>query len=83
MHRWTRIWLRGAESALAGTDGVLGVSGLRVRWSGHQLHADVVVDVDPALSVLEAHQIVHRAEANLTRAVQKAAAVVIHIHPAK
>ncbi len=59
------------------------MSGLRVRWSGHQLHADAVVDVDPALSVLEGHQVVHRAEANLTRAVPKVAAVVIHRHPAK
>lgn len=72
-----------SESALAGTDGVLGVSELRVRWSGHQLHADAAVDVDPALSVLEAHQIAHRAEANLTRAVPKVAAVVIHTHPAE
>lgn len=71
------------ESALAGTDGVLGLSGLRVRWSGHQLHADAVVDVDPALSVLDAHQVAHRAEANLTRAVPKVAAVVIHTHPAE
>ncbi|MGI8521824.1 MAG: cation transporter dimerization domain-containing protein [Nocardioides sp.] len=52
------------ESALAGTDGVLGVCGLRVRWSGHQLHADAVLDVDPALSALEAHRAAHRAEAN-------------------
>lgn len=71
-----------SESALARTDGVLGVTGLRVRWSGHQLHADAAVDVDPALSVREAHQIAHRAEANLTRAVPKVAAVVIHTHPA-
>jgi len=70
------------EQALARTDGVQGVSGLRVRWSGHQLHADAVVDVDPALSVLEAHEVAHRAEANLTRAVPKVIAAVIHTHPA-
>ncbi len=70
------------EQALAGTDGVQGVSGLRVRWSGHQLHADAVVDVDPALSVLEAHEVAHRAEANLTRVVPKVIAAVIYTHPA-
>lgn len=71
-----------SEQALASTDGVHGVSGLRLRWSGHQIHADAVVDVGPALSVLEAHEVAHRAEANLTRAVPKVIAVVIHTHPA-
>lgn len=70
------------ERALAGTDGVLGVSALRVRWSGHRLQADAVVDVDPTLSVVAAHDVAHRAEANLTRAVPKLAAAVIHTHPA-
>lgn len=70
------------EQALASTDGVQAVSGLRVRWSGHQLHADAVVEVDPALSVLEAHEVAHRAEANLTRAVPKVIGAMIHTHPA-
>lgn len=70
------------EQALARAGGVQGVSGMRLRWSGHQLLADAVVDVDPALSVLEAHEVAHRAEANLTRAVPKVIAVVIHTHPA-
>lgn len=70
------------EQAVASTVGVQAVSGLRVRWSGHQLYADAVVDVDPALSVLEAHEVAHRAEASLTRAIPKVVGAVIHTHPA-
>jgi cation diffusion facilitator family transporter len=68
--------------ALAATPGVQGVSALRVRWSGHQLHADAVVEVDPTLTVRDAHQVAHLAEANLTDALPKLAAAVIHTHPA-
>ena len=69
------------ETALADTEGVLGVSALRVRWSGHQLHADAAVQVDPALTVEHAHRVAHRAEANLARALPKLSAAVIHTHP--
>lgn len=68
--------------ALADTDGVLGVSRLRIRWSGHQLHADAAVGVDAALTVEEAHQVAHLAEANLTEALPKMAGAIIHTHPA-
>jgi cation diffusion facilitator family transporter len=70
------------EAALAGTDGVTAVSGLRLRWSGHQIHADAVVDVDPSRTVRDAHVVAHSAEANLTRALPKVVAAVIHTHPA-
>jgi divalent metal cation (Fe/Co/Zn/Cd) transporter len=70
-----------AEGALASTDGVRGVSGLRLRWMGHQLHADATVDVDPALSLDQAHTVAHRAEVNLTTALPKISSVVIHAHP--
>ena len=69
------------ETALADTAEVLGVSALRVRWSGHQLHADASVRVDPAMTVEHAHRVAHRAEANLARALPKLSAAVIHTHP--
>jgi cation diffusion facilitator family transporter len=68
--------------ALAVTPGVQGVSGVRVRWSGHQLHADAVVHVDATLTVEEADQVAHVAEGNLSRALPKVASAVIHSHPA-
>lgn len=69
------------EAALAGTEGVTAVSGFRLRWSGHQMHADAVIDVDPSLTVRDAHRVAHLAEANLTDALPNVAAAVIHAHP--
>jgi divalent metal cation (Fe/Co/Zn/Cd) transporter len=48
---------------------------------GHQLHADATVDVDPALSLDQAHTVAHRAEVDLTTALPKISSVVIHAHP--
>ncbi|NUR06013.1 MAG: cation transporter [Nocardioidaceae bacterium] len=70
------------QRALEETDGVRSVPQVRLRWSGHQLHADATVDVDPHLSVDQAHDVVHAAERNLTRALPKVSAAVIHAHPA-
>jgi cation diffusion facilitator family transporter len=69
------------EAALAATDGVLGVSRLRLRWSGHRLYADAVLDVHPGQSVHEAHEVAHRAERNLVRTLPKLDAAVIHTTP--
>lgn len=69
------------EAALADADGVRAVSGLRLRWSGHRLYADAVVDVDASLTVGAAHQVAHDAETSLLRALPKLAGAVIHTHP--
>ena len=69
------------EDALAGSAGVHAVSRLRVRWSGHRLLADAVVEVDPDLTVQEAHRVAHAAEADLLRALPKLSEAVIHAHP--
>lgn len=36
---------------------VLEVSGVRARWIGHRLYAEINLAVDPDLSVAEAHEI--------------------------
>ena len=65
----TRPWSRKVRRRLPTPKGVSGVSALRVRWSGHQLHADAAVQVDPAMTVEHAHRVAHRVEANLARAL--------------
>ena len=69
------------RAALVGTPGVDAVDDLRLRWSGHRLLADAVVMVDPHLTFLEGHEVAHRAEKSLARALPKMASSVIHIHP--
>jgi cation diffusion facilitator family transporter len=71
-----------AERALAAEPGVLGVRRLRMRWIGHSLHADAELDVDPAISLEQAHRLAHNAEHNLTHAVPKLSAALIHAYPA-
>ncbi|MCW2846574.1 MAG: cation transporter [Marmoricola sp.] len=69
------------RTALAETAGVRAVGELRLRWSGHRLLADAVVEVDPGLSVSEGHAVAHRAEENLTSSLPKVTSVVIHAQP--
>ncbi|MCW2761592.1 MAG: cation diffusion facilitator family transporter [Marmoricola sp.] len=69
------------RAALAQTDGVRSVEELRLRWSGHRLLADAVVEVDPQLSISGGHAVAHRAEENLTRSLPKIASAVIHAQP--
>lgn len=71
-----------AEKALAAEPGVVGVRALRMRWIGHRLHADAELDIDPAISLSDAHQLAHRAEHSLTHTVPKLSSAVIHAYPA-
>ncbi|GAA2775499.1 cation diffusion facilitator family transporter [Saccharopolyspora taberi] len=72
-----------AERALAETPGVRAVSGLRMRWVGHQLRAETELDVDPALSLAEAHRIAHDAEHRMMHALPRLRAAIVHAHPAR
>jgi cation diffusion facilitator family transporter len=70
-----------AEHALAAQPGVRAVRSVRMRWIGHRLHADVELDVDPALDLAQAHRIAHEAEHELTHAVPKLVTALIHAYP--
>ncbi|MGP4021392.1 cation diffusion facilitator family transporter [Saccharopolyspora sp. 5N708] len=70
-----------AELALSATPGVRGVSGLRMRWIGHALHAEAELEVAPDLSLADAHRIAHQAEHRLCHTVPHLGAATIHTHP--
>ena len=70
------------EQALAAEPGVIGVRRLRMRWIGHRLHADAELDIDPSISLSDAHQLAHHAEHTLTHAVPKLSSALIHAYPA-
>jgi cation diffusion facilitator family transporter len=72
-----------AEAALLDTPGVRGIGDLRLRWIGHALRAEVEVEVDPSLSLLEAHQIAHEAEHRLLHQVPRLRSVLVHSDPAE
>ena len=69
------------QIAIAQTEGVQAVAVLRLRWSGHRLLADAVIEVDPGLTLAEAHAVVHQAEDSLGTALPKVSSAVIHAQP--
>jgi cation diffusion facilitator family transporter len=71
-----------AEAALDAEPGVTAVRSVKMRWIGHRIHADAELDVDPSISLTEAHQIAHEAEHTLTHAVPKLSSALIHAYPA-
>ncbi|MHA0288863.1 cation diffusion facilitator family transporter [Mycobacterium sp. C3-094] len=71
-----------AEAALAAAPGVTAVRSVKMRWIGHRLHADAELDIDPNVSLADAHRIAHEAEHTLTHAVPKLASALVHAYPA-
>jgi cation diffusion facilitator family transporter len=71
-----------AEQALRDVAGVRDVSGLRLRWIGHRLHAEAALVVDAGLTLLAAHEIAADAEHQLTHHVPRLARATVHVDPA-
>jgi cation diffusion facilitator family transporter len=70
-----------AEQSLRGIPGVRDVSGLRLRWIGHRLHAEAAIVVDARLSLLDAHEIAADAEHQLTHGVPRLTSATVHVDP--
>lgn len=71
-----------AEATLAAVPGVTGVRRVRMRWIGHEIHADAELDVDASTSLQDAHALAHRAESELVHATPRLTAAVVHAYPA-
>jgi cation diffusion facilitator family transporter len=71
-----------ATAAIATVDGISEVRDLRIRWIGHTLRAEADVTVSPKLTVGEAHDVAHHAEAHLVADVRRLNAATIHVSPA-
>jgi cation diffusion facilitator family transporter len=70
-----------AEHALRAVPGIHDVSGLRLRWIGHRLHAEAGIVVDSGLTLLAAHEIAADAEHQLTHWVPRLTAAIVHVDP--
>lgn len=70
-----------AVATLDAIDEVQEVRELRIRWIGHTLRAEADVAVSATLSVGEAHDIAHHAEAHLLEQVRRLTAATIHVSP--
>lgn len=67
--------------ALNHAQGVRDVTEIRLRWSGHRLHAEVNLGVDCALTVTEGHSISVEARHQLLHKLPYLSNVTIHIDP--
>jgi cation diffusion facilitator family transporter len=71
-----------AERTLREVPGVRGVGGVRLRWVGHRLRAEVTVTVDGEVTARQAHAVAVAAEHALLHAVPHLAAALVHADPA-
>src|SRR5512142_186043 len=69
------------EATLLATPGVLAVGRVRLRWVGRTLRAECEISVDPASSVVQAHDIAVSAEHALIHAVPRLSAANVHADP--
>ncbi len=70
-----------AESVLRATPGVEGVGAVRVRWIGHQLHAECEIEVDDTQSVVDGHRIAEESQHRLIHEVPRLSSVIVHADP--
>ena len=71
-----------ATAAVSSVEGIDAVRELRIRWIGHTLRAEVDVLVAADLTVTEAHDLAHHAEAHLLAEVRRLTAASVHTSPA-
>jgi len=69
------------ETTLRSTPHVLDVGQVRVRWIGHNLHAECEITVADTATVADAHQIAHDAEHRLAHAVPRLTTATVHTEP--
>jgi cation diffusion facilitator family transporter len=66
---------------LQGVDGIKAVDAVRLRWVGHNLHAEAEVVSDGRLTLAEAHDVAEHAHHHLLHEVPRLARVTIHTSP--
>jgi cation diffusion facilitator family transporter len=69
------------EAVARGTSGVRAVGDVRLRWIGHRLRAELEIVVDPALSVVAAHEVAEATEHALLHEVPRLHAALVHADP--
>ena len=70
-----------AETALAGTPGVLAVESVNLRWIGHRIRAEAGIVVSAHLSLPDAHAISVEAHHRLLHRLPQLVEATIHVSP--
>ena len=69
------------EHVLGHVDGIEAVDRVRVRWSGHELFAEIEIVCDAGLTLADAHAIAERGEHELLHEVPRLSQATIHVDP--
>jgi cation diffusion facilitator family transporter len=64
------------------TPGVTEISEVRIRWLGHQLHAELNISVSPQLTVEEGHEIAKEVHRRLLHQLRYFSNATVHVDPA-
>ncbi len=70
------------ESTAGEMDGVLAIYDVQSRWVGHQLRADLHIEVKPQMQVAEGHEIAERVRHALFHALPGLTKIEVHVDPA-
>jgi cation diffusion facilitator family transporter len=73
--------MRLIEASAAAVPGVEHVSEARARWVGHQLRAEIAIDVSPDISVEAGHDIAEHVREALLRDVPRLGDAMVHVDP--
>ena len=73
--------VRRCEGVLQGIEGVDHVGRVRVRWIGHELHADIDLVLPEGVTLRRAHDVCVAAERALVVAIPRLTSAVIHPDP--
>lgn len=66
----------------ASIEGIHAIEQVRARRSGLEVHVDLHIEVDPALTVEEGHTIGHHVQEALIRKMPAVSQVLVHVEPA-
>jgi cation diffusion facilitator family transporter len=69
------------SAILAGVDGIESVEAVRIRWVGHELHAEAEVTSDGGITLAQAHDAAEHAHHHLLHEVPRLAQATIHSSP--
>jgi cation diffusion facilitator family transporter len=70
------------EHELTHVRGIQAVDRVRIRWIGHELHADAEVALDHALDLAAAHDVLEDARHRLLHNVPRLGDILLHANPA-
>jgi cation diffusion facilitator family transporter len=69
------------EREVRAVPAVLGCDGVKIRWIGHELHAELNITVDGGLTVRQAHDITEDTRHQLLHRVGRLTDATIHVNP--